>query len=465
MSNIVKVDLSKQIIPKHQALFVDSKSNREIEDWFLTSGRSGSKSSAVSIYGSTEASEKLTAVVYMRKNHNKLKQTVFAESKRSIHRIGLSIGKHTKTTQTPMKITFKHNGSSIYFTGSDNPDDTKGMIDENASISLVVIDELTEFFKMGYERGKEEIENIKATFLRGNNGQFRFIYLFNPPQNPNDPVMKFMEEKLYYHDKKGKRIEKNHKARRIHTTYLDVPVEWQGQRLLDSAEDMKKRDEEYYRWLWLGESVGVKGLIYYMFDKDRHVVDYEGQHLTQVGIGVDYGHLNATTFNAYGIDRTKKRVQGILGYRHSGRETRQPKTVREYAEDFKAFVQEVEKKIDRKVEFYTIDPSATAFKIELRKLLPNLRAVDAQNTVATGISRVQTLKRYDALVYDSQQKGAIEENGLYSWDEKKLDRGIEEPIKDHDHDMDGERYYIMAIYTKYLLNLLPELKEVEKESE
>ena len=55
----------------------------------------------------------------------------------------------------------------------------------------------------------------------------------------------------------------------IHTDYRDVPVSWLGQALIASAEAMKLVDEKMYRWVWLGQAVGVDELIYYMFS-DRH---------------------------------------------------------------------------------------------------------------------------------------------------------------------------------------------------
>ena len=46
-----------------------------------------------------------------------------------------------------MQITYKPTGNTIYFTGNDSIDDTKGIIDEDKPIKLVVLDELTEFVK------------------------------------------------------------------------------------------------------------------------------------------------------------------------------------------------------------------------------------------------------------------------------------------------------------------------------
>ena len=455
------IDLSKQVISKFQALFVDNERNAMVDEWFLTTGRSGTKSSAIAILGNDEAVRNKNAVVFMRKNHNKLKNTVYAESKRAFGRMGLSLDRHTKTTKTPMQIHIKQTGSNIYFTGSDNPDDTKGMIDENMSIVLVVIDELTEFFSMGYDRGKEELENIKATFVRGNNEKFRMVYMFNPPKNPNHPVMKFLEEKKYIHNEEGERLGLNPKTRHIHATYLDTPVEWQGKKLIESAEETKRADINYYNWLWLGQCIGLDEVIYYMFDESKHVIKYEGQRLAHLGVGIDYGHMNATTFNAFGIDMPKKRIQGVGSWRHSGRETGKQKSVREYAEAFKVFVEDIENRTRQKVLFYAIDPSASALRIEIQQLMPRLTPIKANNDVMKGIGRVQSLKTYNALVYDPSQTGLISENKIYAWDTKSIEKGIERPIKDNDHDMDSERYYVMSVY-KHMIGILPYLREGEK---
>ena len=95
-----------------------------------------------------------------------------------------------------MEITYKWHNTTIYFSGSDGIDDTKGIIDEDKPIKLVVLDELTEFFDDG--EGEDELSNIEATFVRGNDSGFQMIYLYNPPKNPNAPVnqwCKKMEER------------------------------------------------------------------------------------------------------------------------------------------------------------------------------------------------------------------------------------------------------------------------------
>lgn len=100
----------------------------------------------------------------------------------------------------------------------------------------------------------------------------------------------------------------------IHTDYRDVPPDWLGQDLIDSAEVMRQADEKQYRWVWLGQSMGVDEVIYYMFS-DRHKVkpQKKGEQVIDP-IGGDYGQQNATTFQAFGLDEYEHRLTGLDEY-------------------------------------------------------------------------------------------------------------------------------------------------------
>lgn len=55
--------------------------------------------------------------------------------------------------------------------------------------------------------------------------------------------------------------------------------------------------------------------------------------------------MNATTFQAFGMNTDILEVEGIDEYYHSGRETGRQKTPSEYAKDFKKFYESVEERI------------------------------------------------------------------------------------------------------------------------
>lgn len=439
------VKLSEIIIPKYQPVVNDT----EHMHFILSSGRAGTKSSFMGILSDyLLVAEPGTAVVIMRKHHNKLRKTVYKECIRALKRLKLSKNLF-KITKSPMQITYKKNGNTIYFTGSDSIDDTKGMIDEERTIKLVILDEVTEFFDKG--EGEEEISNITATFVRGNDNAFRMLYLFNPPRNDKAPVMKWV-----------RKMEQRSDCVRIHSTYLDVPVEWLGQKLIDEALAMKAVDELMYDWLWLGKSIGTPEVVYYSFDEKKHVAackDYK--NLIHVGISVDYGHLNATTFQAFGLDQSVMKIQGIAEFYHSGRKSGKQKAPSEYAKDFKSFYEKAEKIVGKKIEAVFIDPSARGFAEEIKRLMPGIRIVPANNAVKLGIERTQKLISFFKLLVSPEQINLIEEFGLYQFNKDLLDKGKEDVVKTNDHCMDALRYYIMGMW-RYLKFLLPATERGDK---
>ena len=453
MAKIVR--LSEQIIPKYWATFNSTDYTHKI----FTSGRAGTKSSR----GALRAVKKVVsddncAVVIIRKHHNKIYKTVFKEVLRAIKRLGMTYRDvHSRNKKadfyvkkSPFEITYLKNGNTIYFTGSDSIDDTKGMIDENKPIKLVELDELTEFFNDG--EGEDEIMNIEATFIRGNDDEFTMEYYFNPPKNPKEAIMQW----LY---KMKARSDTVH----VHTDYRDVPVSWLGSKLIASAEEMRKSDELMYRWLWLGECVGVPDVVYYMFDEEKHVYEptkEDYSHFSLIGIGIDYGQLNATTYQAFGLDVNRKCIQGIDEYYYSGRDTQKQKSPSEYAMDFKTFKEKVEEETGRHINLVFYDPSARGLAEEIKRVCPDVEMRKADNTVDLGITRVQKLYSLRRLFLSPKQKCLKEEMYLYKYDDKSIERGHEVPLKVNDHASDALRYLSMGFW-KYLKHLLPMLKDYE----
>lgn len=92
------------------------------------------------------------------------------------------------------------------------------------------------------------------------------LYLYNPPKNPNAPVVVWT-----------RKMEQRPDCVHVHVDYRDVPPEWIGRKLLESAEILRQVDERQWRWLWLGQSIGVDELIYYMFSEPARRADQRGR--------------------------------------------------------------------------------------------------------------------------------------------------------------------------------------------
>ena len=430
-----QIKISDIVIPKYLQVF----NNKNIRHIILTSGRAGTKSSFAAIRSDYQiVSDAHGSVVVLRKHHNKLRKTVYKEMLRGIGRLGINKNKF-KITKSPMEITYLKNGSTIYFSGSDGIDDTKGIIDEDKPIKLVIVDELTEFFEDG--EGEDELQNIEATFIRGNESGFQMIYLFNPPKNPNAPVMKWLEK-----------MKKRPDCIHIHTDYRDVPVEWLGKDLVESARTMESIDEKQYRWVWLGQCIGVDEVIYYMFN-DRHVSEPEAVKYDLIGIGVDYGQQNATTYQAAGLNVGKRKLEGLDEYYHSGRETGKQKSPSEYASDMIRFTDNLYSIYQCDYFYIFIDPSAKGLAEEIRRLSKrcvnySIILKDAENAVNLGIQRTQKTMTYDILSLSPKQKNLRRELKTYEYDKKSIESGIEKPVKKDDHCCDALRYLVMGMWSK-----------------
>ncbi len=430
-----QIRISDIIISKYQDIFNDTTYKHII----LTSGRAGTKSSFAAIKADYQiVSDPHGSVVVLRKHHNKLRKTVYKEILRGIKRLGIPKSRFY-ITRSPMEITYKKHGTTIYFSGSDGIDDTKGIIDEDKPIKLVVIDELTEFFDDG--EGKDELANIEATFVRGNSGGFQMVYLYNPPKNPNAQINRWCRE-----------MEKREDCIHIHTDYTDVPATWLGPDLIASAEAMKEADEKMYRYVWLGQSVGVDELIYYMFSQ-KHMGRSPAERIyPTVYVGGDYGQQNATTFQAFGLDTYNQVLQGLGEYYHSGRKAGKQKSPSEYAEEFIEFTGVIHAARMTQIFYLYLDPSAGGLREEIKRKaieLPYTILIrDAENDVALGISRVQKLLAFYLIRFSPHQENAIEEFGTYEYDKKSIEKGKEIPVKDEDHCMDAIRYMAMGAWSK-----------------
>lgn len=430
------------IIPELWELFDDTEHEHQI----ITSGRAGTKSSYAGILGiSTISHEEPAAVVVLRKRHNKLRKTVYKEMIRAISRLGLSKDEFDIGI-SPMEIRHKRTGNVIYFSGSDSIDDTKGIIDEDKPIKLVILDELTEFFDVG--DGEEELTNIEATFVRGNDAGFRMLYLYNPPKNPNAEINVWCQKMALREDAVHKHID-----------YRDVPVAWIGKKLIEAAELLKKIDFRLYRWVWLGECIGVDDLIYYMFN-DNHRNEPESKNYKLIGIGIDYGQQNATTFQAAGININKRRLEGITEFYHSGRDSGKQKSPSDYARELIEMTDTLHEEYSCSAFYVFIDPSAKGLSEEIKRLAMQTRKYgviikDAENDVSVGIQRVQKCMTYQIMSVSDRQENLIREFGTYEYNPKSIESGKEKPLKIDDHCCDAWRYLVMGLWSK-IKYFLPE---------
>lgn len=214
-------------------------------------------------------------------------------------------------------------------------------------------------------------------------------------------------------------------------------------------DDNPNLDDEYkdfirnaYTGFWYlrmieGQWVVAQGAVYDMWDKQENTFVDEDlvpgfKHLAQRYISIDYGAQNPTVFLDCWDDGDT--VWILNEYYHDGRNTKQ-KENSEYADDLIKFIG------DQQPRFVIIDPSAAAFKVTLRNR--GIRTKDADNEVLEGIRMTATMIAKRKLkVHRKNCPNFLKEVSSYVWDEKAIERGVEQPLKANDHAMDAARYMI-----------------------
>jgi len=216
---------------------------------------------------------------------------------------------------------------------------------------------------------------------------------------------------------------------------------------LSLSEQIKKRyrgqySGVFYRRFIEGLWVIAEGIIYDMFDPEKHVIKYDDikDKLTDINyISCDYGTQNATVFLLW-TKTTENKWICTKEYYYSGRNEQKQKTDAEYVKDLKEFIGETP------VRAVIIDPSAASFIAAVREA--NITVLKAKNAVLDGIREVSVLLNNGRIKYVDGCKHTIEEYGQYAWDPKAAERGEDVPIKQSDHAMDASRYFVHTILVK-----------------
>jgi len=223
----------------------------------------------------------------------------------------------------------------------------------------------------------------------------------------------------------------------LHWTIDDNPYlpEAYKQNLRDTSTGM------FYKRNYLGVWCLAEGAIFDFFDKNIHVVRKPPRAAEYWIAGIDYGTVNNFACELIGISTGQYTQSGICRwvekeYVWDSKKRERQKTNSEYADDVHAFLEPYG------VKAVYVDPSAAAFKLELRKR--GIHVVDADNDVLNGITFMTSeMQKGNLFVLDCCDN-LIRELESYVWDGKAAAKGDDEPLKKDDHSIDATRY---ALYT------------------
>lgn len=245
--------------------------------------------------------------------------------------------------------------------------------------------------------------------------------------NPAGPFHWFKTEFL------DKMVEKN--LFQIHFLMEDNPS--LSQRVIERYKRMYSG--VFYKRFILGLWVLAEGVIYDMFDQEKHVVPTIERAYEKFYVSCDYGTKNPTTFGLWGFyDGIWYKVKE---YHYDGRKRGKQKTDEEYCDDMEKFVDGI-----RNFKGIIVDPSAASFITALKKR--GFNVIKAKNDVVDGIRNVATALERMLIRYNDCCKETFREFSSYVWDEKAANRGEDKPIKENDHQMDGDRYFVTKVVMK-----------------
>jgi PBSX family phage terminase large subunit len=193
----------------------------------------------------------------------------------------------------------------------------------------------------------------------------------------------------------------------------------------------------FYKRNYLGLWCMAEGAIFDFFDRQVHVLKRPPRSAEYYIAAIDYGTSNAFCCLIAGVSTGRNEKLGKCiwiekEYYYDSKKVGRQKTNSEYADDVEAFLDMYP------IKTLYLDPSAASFKVELRRR--KIAVVDADNDVLAGIETTASeMKKGNLFILDTCVNLIREIEG-YVWDDAKIEKGIDAPLKKADHAIDGLRY-------------------------
>lgn len=404
-----------------------------ITDFVEKGGRASMKSSAISIRLLHEflAVPEGNAVIF-RKVARTLSTSVYEQVKWAIHLFGLQA--QFDFRRSPLQIIHRKTGTGFYFYGVDDPMKLKSMKIAKGYVQWLWFEELAEFSNWA------EIDTVRLTYTREklpNGKHVLSFYSYNPPRNPYDWINEWVEQREAM---PGWQV--------VHTTYLDDALHFLSQQYLDEIETNKRNDPDYYRWQFLGESVGLGSNVYNMSMFHPLAELPTDDKIVGLAYSLDGGHAeSATTCSLYGFTAKRKVILlDTLYYSPHGKAQKlAPSQLSELVHDFVKDSISDERWTGAQLVNRTIDSAEAALRNQYYKdwgIKWHPVAKKKKQTMIDSVYSLLAEGRFYYLNHD-HNKVWIDEHQRYQYDEKTLNTDDPRVVKVDDHCCDQFQYLVL----------------------
>lgn len=424
-STVKKLKISKIVQPHFKQLWTTKR------PYILALGGRGSfKSSTISLKlvtmmkKHTQLGHKVNVVAF-RENATYLRDSVYGQITWALSMLDLTDEYIFRTS--PLRIIHRRTGSGFYFYGVDDPFKLKS--NTIGKVIALWYEEAANF------KSFEVFDQVNPTFIRQKSPYVSYVpiyYSYNPPKNPYDWINEWVDDKRndpdYLVDK---------------STYLDDELGVTSDQQMNLIQKYKNNDYDYYRYLYLGEAVGLGTNVYNMnlFHPLQELPDDDP--LANVGFSIDAGHMNsATTCLAIGLT-AKGKVILLDTYYYSPANRSYKKAPSDLVPEIHEFTQRIISQYSVSVLKRTIDSAEGALRNEFVKEYDERWHGVAKSKEADMIDFVSNLLAQGRVYYldTDDNKVFIEQHQQYQWDEKTVQSDDPKVVKENDHTVDAFKYY------------------------
>lgn len=425
----MEVKIQKNINPHFKNVWTTSKPYN-----ILKGGRNSFKSSVIALLLVYMMIPFLTAgkkanVVVIRKVGKTIRDSVFLKIQWALNKFGLS-GRF-KATVSPFKIQDSVTGSCFYFYGQDDFQKLKS--NDIGDIIAVWYEEAAEF------SNKEDFDQSNVTFMRQKHPDIDFVKFFwsyNPPRNPYSWINEWAEEL------------KNNENYLVHSSsYLDDKLGFVTEQMLEDIERIKENDYDYYRYIYLGEPVGLGTNVYNMalFNEIDKVP--ENERVIGQFFAVDSGHQQSATTCLHLVMTSADKVYLIDTYYYSPAGKTHKKAPSILSRELHDFLEAKARRFpNAPILNMTIDSAEGALRNQYYEDYGVRWHPVAKKKKIVMTEYVQSLLaegRFFYLPTENNLKYFVEEHKKYQWEEKSIMNDDPKVVKEDDHTCDAFQYFVI----------------------